>query len=944
MSFLCFLKFQLRSVPLQTLFKKAKKPSYGSYLSLEFLPPVRYASKVAPSVSPSLREVRKLMDKYPDKVVLTELGKFYELYYENAEIYGPKLSLKVARRGYSGTKVSMAGFPVQYCYKYIDQLVNQCGVGVVLVKQYVKNPLSLSSARKFYRKVYRVITPGTIVEPDMLDRERNNFILLVVLPKDFLGARDSPVGLSWCDISTMELFTQSLSLLELQNDLYRISPSEVIIESCYKEKLAGFEFLKLFNVNWIENDRACIEKVYNRNNYLRVFSECATETINKAFDELSRPERNSMFALLDYVGDHFAEESNIILSLPIKNNLSLQMHIDSSAREALELTETIRTRSVKNTLFSAIKRTKTPSGTRLLRSWLVAPPFDIEELRKRLSLVSTFLAPSFDPHMLKLDRVLTDQAELDLLRLLFTIAFNSSLVSSTSHDHTNIKMGWHFLTLLRVLRNCSEIRSTLESYTHECQTEEQAALLRPIIENLNVPSKLVETIQGAINQDSLQTLQEQLAETEEASMDEPQFTLKKSSFPDMTWIINTEWVPQTEPLGKLRKELDQLLKLKVALESEISEHLKSLKPKFWELRIDNDLPNVYIQKSSQGSISVEKLTDVLGQIHVLKQSGSTKNFTLSRWSTLGVKILKLVRLIRLEETRYLDGLRKEVVSHFQTIKTLAHTVDYIDVLLSFAKLSREYGLVQPTLVKKPVLRIKDGRHLAVESSLQNRLAEFEPNSTNLGDSLMGYVILGPNMGGKSTYLRQNALIVILSHMGCFVPAERATVGLVDRIFTRIGAADDISNHSSTFMVEMAESANALNGATKNSLLIFDEIGRGTSNKEGIAIAYGILQHLVKKIKCRFLFATHYAPELNQLIGGSGTFDGKLLYYHTTLREDLLQKYLEQKNGPNRAFSGRFFDHKLIPGISKYSHATTIAKLADVPDAVIKSAEEVLNRE
>ncbi|GMM34425.1 mismatch repair ATPase [Saccharomycopsis crataegensis] len=934
---------------------------------------------------PSLKEIRLYMNKYPGKVVMTELGKFYELYFENADDYGPKLNLKVTKRNYAAAKISMAGFPTQYCYKYIDQLINVHNVGVVLIKQYLKNPLSTSNVKKFTRRVHRIITPGTVIEEDMLDNERNNFILSIHFPKDFNSNHsvDYKVGLCWCDISTTEFFVQESSLSSLMNDLYRIRPTEIIINDLFKVKLTdhlNLIFLTQCNINWVQGS---VDKVYNPSKYFQMFNERNPEKFADCFARLSRSERNSAFLLLDYIKQQFEineaeedqekeeetaiieefgiQESSFNFSLPVRNKLENFMLIDSSAREALEITETIKDRSKKNTLYNTVKRTITPSGARLLRSWLNSPPYDLKESKRRLNFVKIFAHGSFSMHKHRIQESLKNLANFDPMRLLFSISFNSNAINGSvaGSDNPNIRLGWNYLCLLKVLNNFLFIKRTLSDFKG---TKSFTESLENFNQELSIPKDLVTKIEKLINRDNLEKLHETINDIEEGSNDDEQpigninelfNSMKKSSFPDMTWIINIANIDEKDSqLVKNHKLLQELLMNKKKLEQKMAKVADKLQLKTLELRIDNDLPNIYIQYPVKLNLTSSILQETFEITNTFKQSKTSRNFTTAEWNELGYKISKTIRKIRLEELKFFKILRLDVLFVFEEIKSTAFSIDYLDVLISFANLSKEFNLVHPTLNKKIEINIERGRHITVENNLRNNVVEFQPNDCALSlDSDIGYIISGPNMGGKSTYLRQNAIIVILAHVGCFVPASSATIGLVDKIFTRIGAADDITNNSSTFMTEMTETSHGLNHATKRSLLIFDEIGRGTSNNEGIAVAYGILKYMVTKLKSRFLFATHYAPELNYLISindkdnSDFCMNDKISYYHTTLMSELLNKYLEKKASnviSSNIFNGRFFDHRLVPGISEYSHATSIASLANIPEDVVEDAKIAIN--
>lgn len=894
----------------------ARKTAKKTTLEFSDLPSIAVPKKVtAPESSingrmsidncpPALKEVRKLMDNYPGKVVLTELGKFYELYFEHADVYAPQLNLKVAKKLYSNGKVSMAGFPTPSCLKYVDLLVNELGVDVVLVKQYLQ-PTD-DNVKRFDRRVHRIITPGTIIEKDILKIDRNNFLLAVSLPKSAVTiSKDVTIGVAWCDISTMEFYVQESRLASLRNDLFRIKPTEIIIPAAFRKVLEQSLLLEDFKINWIDTE-------LENPDYESILGKKSVKELGQFLET----EQSASHLLLDYIQQHFKLEGDSLFRFRLKRQMKNIMMIDSAAREALEITETMKTKSKKNTVYSTIRRTCTVAGSRTLGNWLDSPPYDIKESRARLNLVKRFVRPGFyEDGLARIVLHLKQQSGLDCMRLMFEIGFNNTI---GSNENVNVGLAMNYVNLLKILESYASIRQILEDNQFD------------IAQKITIPHEVVETVDRLINQENLRSLNETLEEQEaEAS---------KKNFPDMTWIIDKS---ASTALTRHHNTLDKLLKEMQVLEHKLKDISTEILVKAVQLRIENDVPLIYVQFGSKLLMSeLHERFEITG-IH--KQSKTSCHFINHEWQSLALRIVGTIRNIKAQEMKVLNQLRKLAMQHFEVIKSTSETIDYIDVLQSFARLAKDYNLVCPVLNEKASLNIVNGRHLVVEQSLQNNGVEFQGNDCCLDRAgKFGSIISGPNMGGKSTYLRQNALIVILAQIGSFVPAKKATIGLVDKIFTRIGSADDITNHSSTFMVEMSETCNGLVNATSKSLIIFDEIGRGTSNKEGIAIAFGILSYLTGHLQARFLFATHYAPELNALVVATAPdMNDKLLYYHTTLKHEYLNKYLEtydilKLTGP--IFNGRFFDHTLVPGISEYSHAISIAKLAGIPGSVTESAQ------
>lgn len=278
----------------------------------------------------------------------------------------------------------------------------------------------------------------------------------------------------------------------------------------------------------------------------------------------------------------------------------------------------------------------------------------------------------------------------------------------------------------------------------------------------------------------------------------------------------------------------------------------------------------------------------------------------------------------------MNEFKKRFIEKSNEIREISDVLGYLDILSSFALLARERNLVCPVVDQSNRLEIIGGRHLVVEDAISNRsLEKFTENDCRLDNGEL-WVVSGPNMGGKSTFLRQNAVIVLLAQMGCFVPCKSARIGLVDKIFSRVGSADDLYNEMSTFMVEMVETSFILKGATNRSLAILDEIGRGTSGKEGVSIAFATLRHLIKNNVCRSLFATHFGQELNDIV-------------QRRKEDDFTEKIQFYKSGIVQTLKGDFYyDHKLRPGICKNSDALRVAKMAGFPDDALEIAKEVLS--
>lgn len=381
-----------------------------------------------------------------------------------------------------------------------------------------------------------------------------------------------------------------------------------------------------------------------------------------------------------------------------------------------------------------------------------------------------------------------------------------------------------------------------------------------------------------------------------------------------TWIMRHDASPT---LRHLHESLESLYGEKASLTQKLREDAKTAN---LCLKWTPGLGHIVHMK---GSKAMEKSLDVLGVTRTVSSSKSTRSFHLPSWSRLGARIDEAKLQIRYEEQRIFKDLRQEVILNLVRLRRNAAVLDEVDVACSFASLAREQRMVRPILNTGLSHRIVGGRHPTVKLGLEEQGRPFVSNDCFIGEKERIWLITGPNMAGKSTFLRQNALITILAQVGSYVPAEYAEIGIVDQIFSRIGAADDLFRDQSTFMVEMLETAAILKHASRRSFVIMDEVGRGTAPEDGIAIGFACLHHLHDVTKCRTLFATHF----HSLADMTSTFE-HLGRYCTSVVED-----------PNGSFS---FMHKLKPGVNRNSHALKVASIAGIPQSVIDVAKSVMN--
>ncbi|KAH3901389.1 mismatch repair ATPase MSH1 SCDLUD_002881 [Saccharomycodes ludwigii] len=879
--------------------------------------------------SSMLEQIREIYDKYPDYVVLTQVGGFYELYFEQAEKYCGDLYLALSKKKHKLDYIAFGGFPLNQLNKYVNILVKDLGYSVVIVNQ-VTNINEETSSKLISRKVFRVITPGTFIDDALEDPNENNFLLSIEFPENCfikLADLDMKIGISWCDISTGELYSQVVFLKDLVSAISRINPKEIVLQ----ENIAEFGLEKgQWYLELVELDRYFITyfKLPSKHRTLATFQSLFAPEDTKEFltslNFLEQREIISLRTLLIYLEDRLPE-SSINLSVPTKENVSEILQIDSRTRESLELYNTLRTNNKTGSLISSLKRTVTPSGTRLLSQWLYAPSANVAIINERLELVKLFVEfyGKYTKHFI--DFHLKNISDISKIIQKFSLGFGN---------------GTELLRVAYSLRETTKIREYIESnFLPEIKKDE--LLIKSVSNlctNLTYNKRLVARILNVMDEcvlleNEMGCKGDGLSFNETKTIDEQQIPEFISEF---NWILkphasttlkklHVKFTDLLEEYRRLYKQLDDIF-----LSTKIGSNLK-----FKFTQTNDFFFEVTIPSRNWKEIKGESLIQGFEPMNVGR---SRKTFKYEAWTNLGEELIKLATKIREEESRIIDNFKQKFVNESNNLRTLSSTLDKIDVLTSFATLSVEKNLKCPQVDDSKDLEIINGRHLVVEDGLQSKRAKrFISNDCVLSsDDGSGkphvWIITGPNMGGKSTFLRQNAIIVIMAQMGCFVPCDYARIGIVDKIFSRIGSADDLYNDMSTFMVEMFETKFILQGATNRSLAILDEVGRGTSWTEGAAISYGVLDHLIQKNRCKALFATHFGPEIQKLTERLPLDYKKIAYY----KNDIIF------NKDMTYYLGESYDYKLKPGVCSNSDALKVASDAGFPKSALDSIKQALN--
>ncbi len=775
-------------------------------------------------LTPMMEQYYRIKQKYKDALLFFRVGDFYELFDEDAEIASRELGIVLTSRD---KKHPMAGVPHHSVFPYIKRLIEK-GYKVAICEQ-VEDPSKAKGLVK--REVVRVITPGTLIEEELLTKE-NNYLMSVV--------EDNGYGIAFLDVSTGEFFTTTVSSKdEVIAEILKFNPVECIIPDDFDEDFAN-EIRKIVKtVHKVENERFSVE------NALKLL-----ESIPEAKNlDLTNASIRACGAVLSYVKD----------ALLLKTlNFRLQrystqdyMVLDSTTLRNLEIFRNIIDGSRRGTLIEVLDRTVTAMGSRLLKKWLQRPLLDIDEIESRLDAVEELKEKSFLRQNVR--EILKEVYDLE--RIVSRIDFKSA----NARD-------------LVALKNSLKAVSKLKQFNFTSKK------LRSIISNLDTLDDVCKLIDSAI-------------------VDDPPITVKEGG------IIKDGFSEELDRLKNLKKEHESFIRM-IEERERRKTGIESLKVGY------NTVFGYYIE------VPKSKIRLVPKHYKRKQTLVNAERYTIPELEEREEKILACEEKIKSLEYEIFEGIRNEVAKHVDRIRDCASRIAELDVLASLAEVAVLYNYTRPKVNEGYDIIVRDGRHPTVELT-----TKFVPNDVTLDKKSRILIITGPNMAGKSTYLRQVALITILAQIGSFVPASYAVIGIVDRIFTRIGSVDDITRGYSTFMVEMDEIAKILRNATNRSLILLDEVGKSTSTKDGLSLAWAIVEYIHDRIGAKTLFATHY-HELSVL---ENRLEG-VKNYHFGIKEE---------NGKIE------FDRKIRRGASSESYGIKVASMADLPEEVIKRAFELL---
>ncbi len=789
---------------------------------------------------------------HPDCLLFYRMGDFYELFFEDAARAAAALDIQLTKRGkHEGDDIPMCGVPVHAAEAYLARLIRQ-GFRVAVCEQ-MEDPAEArkrGSKSPVRRAVVRIVTPGTLTEDNLLDARRHNYLAALA---DAGGA----LALAWLDLSTGDFATQEVAPAALGAALARIEPGELLLPERLLAKPDLFELLneRKANLTPLPNSRFDSDNGRKRLETLYGVRELA------GFGHFLRAEVAAAGALVDYV--ELTQQGKLpVLSPPRRLGAGDVMEIDAATRRNLELTETL-TGERKGSLLSAIDRTATGPGARLLAEQLAAPLTDPKQVEERLDAVGFFVSAE---------------------RLRQAVQACLRRCSDMARAMARLGVGRGGPRDLAALRDTLGETASLRALLREADFAAPPPLIAKIERDLGEHYAFVTRLSRAL-------------------AEELPYLTRDGGF------IAPGYAQELDELRRLRDESRRLvaeLQTRYAAETGVA----SLK-----IRHNNVLGYHIDVTPTQAA----KIGD--GFIHRQTLASSVRYSTVEL-AELESKIASAADRALALELKLFDDLVAESATRAREIVLAASALASLDVAASLADLAVTERYCRPVVDDSNAFAITQGRHPVVEMALQRGQGQsFVANDCDLRDGQRLWLLTGPNMAGKSTFLRQNALIAVLAQMGSFVPAEAAHIGVVDRLFSRVGAADDLARGRSTFMVEMVETALILNQAGPRSLVILDEIGRGTATYDGLSIAWASVEHLHDRNRCRALFATHY----HELTALASKLDH--LACHTMRVKEWQGDVV--------------FLHEVAPGAADRSYGIHVAKLAGLPPAVIARAEQVL---
>ncbi len=812
--------------------------------------------------TPMMAQFLEIKAAYPGYLLFYRMGDFYELFFEDAEVASRALGIALTKRGkHLGSDIPMCGVPIHAADQYLQKLIRL--EHRVAVCEQMEDP---AEAKKrggkavVRRGVVRLVTPGTLTEDTLLESRTNNYVAALAATK---GTQE--MALAWADISSGEFATVLTGQKRLAADLARLEPREIIVSDAIRDDAVVGRLLQecgsaVTSLPASRFDSSAAEK--------RLRDHFAVASFD-GFGNFSRAEIASLGSLLDYI--LITQVGQVpYLHHPKREESDSGLLIDVATRANLELTRKLSGEK-EGSLLSVIDMTTTAAGARLLANRLGQPLNDVAGIEARLDDISFFQ----DQDELRENLRKKLKAVPDLERALARL----TLGRGGPRDLAAIRDG---LTSAEAIGGMLAIKDDV--------IQPPANLVAAVNRIKDVPHQLVHRLEQGLS-------------------DELPLLARDGNF------IRQGYLAELDTARTLRDDTRQIIaELQARYAEKVS--VKNLKIRH------NNMIGYFIEVSSQnaGSLTDEKF---LGEFIHRQTVANAMRFTTLELSQLEQRIASAAGRALAIELESFNGFVEQVTGVKEAVSSIAAALASIDVAVSLSELAARQKYVRPKIDNSRNFSIVGGRHAVVENVLSRKgESPFIANDCDLSaDGHRLWLLTGPNMAGKSTYLRQNALIVILAQMGCFVPATSAHVGLVDRLFSRVGAADDLARGRSTFMVEMVETAAILNQATDRSLVILDEIGRGTATFDGLSIAWATVEHLHEVNNCRALFATHYheLTALTAKLPGLSNATVKVREWHGDV----------------------IFLHEVVAGVADRSYGIQVARLAGLPKIVTERASTIL---
>ena len=798
-------------------------------------------------MTPMMEQYFEIKNQYKDHIVFYRLGDFYEMFFDDAILASRELELTLTGRDCGEEeRAPMCGVPFHSAEGYIGTLVSR-GYKVAICEQTENPALAKGLVR---REVIRVVTPGTLIESELLSEGRSNYLCSVYMSQ-------FECGVAFADISTAKVFATFFCgddiASKLRNELGTYAPAEIVL-NIYESKLGELADFIHSGLGALLNDNRASQFDYDES-LERVKLQFGGAIKDEYLE--NRPIVSALGALLSYIEETQKKDISYIKDVNIYQE-GQYLEMDISTRRNLELTSTMRSKEKKGSLLGVLDKTVTAAGARLLCTWVEHPLLNVSAISRRQNAIEELSGA----YILREELRELLSGVLDLERLVTRVVYGTA----NARD-------------LRAVANTVAVLPEVKTLLSACRSDELSSLTS-----------------------ALETLEDIHTKINSAICDNPPVSIREGGMIREGFNSDVDYLRSVMTDGKSWIS-------RVAEEEKARTGIKTLKIGY------NRVFGYYIEVS-------RSFVDQVPEDYIRKQTlANGERYITKELKDMEATILGAADRVNTLEYDIFCEVRDYVASASERLQKVASILATLDVYASLATVAVKNKYVRPEVDKSDRIVIKDGRHPVVEQFVKDTY--FVPNDAELDtDRNRMMLITGPNMAGKSTYMRQVAIIVVMAQIGSFVPAKDARIGVIDKLFTRVGASDDLASGQSTFMLEMNEVAYILRNATRQSLIIYDEVGRGTSTFDGMSIARAIVEYTnSRKIGAKTMFATHY----HELTVMEDEFDGIVNY-----------NVAAKKRGDNITFL-----RKIVRGSTDDSYGIEVAKLAGIPNEVIKRAKEVL---